>query len=85
MIVQDLKEILPNIHNGAPVLVEKTKNGGKALASTSQRNYTTLEIAQERLDICQSCEFLFKKTNTCKKCGCFMDAKTRIKGHMPHR
>ena len=44
-----------------------------------KRNYTTLEIAQERLDICQSCEYLFKKTNTCKKCGCFMDAKTKLK------
>ena len=44
-----------------------------------KRNYTTLEIAQERLDICKSCEYLFKKTNTCKKCGCFMEAKTKLK------
>ena len=36
------------------------------------------DIVNKRLDICKSCEFLFKPTNTCKKCGCFMNAKTKI-------
>ena len=31
-----------------------------------------------RMDICNSCEFLFKPTSTCKKCGCFMTTKTAI-------
>jgi hypothetical protein len=31
-----------------------------------------------RLDVCNSCEFLFKPTNTCMKCGCFVQAKTYI-------
>lgn len=34
------------------------------------------EQQKERFSICESCEFLFKPTNTCKKCGCFMSAKT---------
>lgn len=36
------------------------------------------EVRQERLDICLSCEFLLPKVNTCKKCGCFVYAKTRL-------
>lgn len=36
------------------------------------------EIRQERLDICKSCEFLSTKLWTCKKCGCFLHAKTKI-------
>ena len=35
-------------------------------------------IVNRRLDMCKGCEFLFKPTNTCKKCGCFMDVKTKF-------
>ena len=41
-------------------------------------NYTDAEIASARLDVCNGCEFLFKKTNTCKKCGCFMTLKVKL-------
>jgi hypothetical protein len=47
-------------------------------------NYTTSEIRNERLNICKGCEHLFKPTRTCKKCGCFMAAKTWLKhAHCP--
>lgn len=36
-------------------------------------------ISQTRFDICTSCEFLTEITNSCKKCGCFMIAKTKLK------
>lgn len=36
------------------------------------------EIQQERMNICNDCEFLYKKTNTCKKCMCFMGLKTYL-------
>ena len=45
----------------------------------NKNNYTSKEIAQKRMDICHSCEFLLKLTNQCKKCGCFMNAKTKLK------
>jgi hypothetical protein len=35
-------------------------------------------IKKERLDICLSCPELIQLTKTCKKCGCFMDIKTRL-------
>jgi hypothetical protein len=34
------------------------------------------EVRTERLSICNSCEFLFAPTAQCKKCGCFLKAKT---------
>ena len=36
------------------------------------------DVIDKRLDICNGCEFLFKPTGTCKKCGCFMVIKSRI-------
>lgn len=36
------------------------------------------EIFNERMEICLSCPFLIKMTKTCRKCGCFMEAKTKL-------
>lgn len=36
------------------------------------------EERNARYDICKSCEHLIELTSTCKKCGCFMQAKTYI-------
>ena len=37
-----------------------------------------LKIAEDRLAICKACPELIKLTTTCKKCGCFMVAKTKL-------
>ena len=37
-------------------------------------------LSKERYSICKSCPELIKLTKTCKKCGCFMTAKTKIQG-----
>lgn len=47
---------------------KKLMSGGGILAPA--------EIAFERYNICQKCPFL--ENNRCKKCGCFMQAKTHI-------
>jgi len=36
------------------------------------------ELAASRLKICQTCEWFRPKTQTCKKCGCFMKLKTTL-------
>lgn len=36
------------------------------------------EDAKKRLEICLSCEHLIKVTTQCKKCGCFMNLKTKL-------
>ena len=41
--------------------------------------YLEIEESEKRLDICKNCEFLFTPTNQCKKCGCFMNIKTKMR------
>jgi len=36
------------------------------------------EKTEKRLTICHSCEHFLKITTQCKKCGCFMSAKTKL-------
>tara|TARA_B100000029_G_scaffold487250_1_gene542607 strand:+ start:2369 stop:2578 length:210 start_codon:yes stop_codon:yes gene_type:complete len=38
------------------------------------------KLSEERMEICNSCEFFFTPTGNCKKCGCFMKIKTKMKG-----
>ena len=33
---------------------------------------------EDRMSICRGCEHYKDKTKTCKKCGCFMPAKTKL-------
>lgn len=33
----------------------------------------------ERIKTCRKCEFLIPKVHICKKCGCFMPWKVKIK------
>lgn len=41
-------------------------------------DWATEEIAKQRYDICKLCPELIKLTKQCKKCGCFMVAKTKL-------
>lgn len=53
--------------------LKKTKEGiYKATEFASQ------DLAQERYEICKSCEYFNVVSKTCKKCGCFMVAKTKL-------
>lgn len=36
------------------------------------------KISEQRMSICNACPELVKATTTCKKCGCFMIAKTKL-------
>jgi hypothetical protein len=38
------------------------------------------ELGKTRLEVCKACPELIKVTKTCKKCSCFMTAKTKIQG-----
>ena len=44
----------------------------------NKENSTDDETAENRMETCLNCEFLIKLTKTCKKCGCFMQAKTKL-------
>lgn len=36
------------------------------------------ELKNERMSVCLGCEHLIKLTHQCKKCGCFMELKTKL-------
>jgi hypothetical protein len=36
------------------------------------------EFQKERIEICLGCSELIKLTHQCKKCGCFMELKTKL-------
>lgn len=66
MFVTKLKEKLSKLKTDAQEKVSEISSD--LIASDSVR--------EERLDICFNCDHLFKPTNSCKKCGCFVHAKT---------
>ena len=57
----------------------KEKNGVTPLDLLNpQTRRTTDEVADIRMSTCNSCPELIKLTSQCKKCGCFMSAKTKL-------
>jgi len=64
------------------MFAEKLKNKLEAMAKEAEKFIKIVpeNIEQERLNICQSCEHFFKLTTQCKKCGCFVKAKTKLAG-----
>ena len=36
------------------------------------------DIHKERMSICKACPELIELTSQCKKCGCFMNQKTKL-------
>ncbi len=36
-------------------------------------------LAESRMDICRACPFYISLTHQCKKCGCIMNLKTKLK------
>lgn len=51
-------------------ILKDTLSGGAERASE--------EYASKRLRVCQACPHLFKLTNQCKKCGCFVKEKVKF-------
>jgi predicted Zn-ribbon and HTH transcriptional regulator len=59
-------------------LKEKLESLNEAKEKARSAILVDSEIKSERLSICQQCEFLFHPTQQCKKCGCFVHAKTSL-------
>lgn len=57
----------------------KEKNGVTPLDLLNPKTKSADAIlAEERFNICLSCPELISLTTQCKKCGCFMKAKTKL-------
>lgn len=40
--------------------------------------YVEDDVSAQRFSICEQCPFFISLTSQCKKCGCFMKAKTKL-------
>jgi hypothetical protein len=59
--------------------IYKEKNGVTPLDMLNpQTKRTSDSNAEDRLRICKACPELLPLTSQCKKCGCFMVAKTKL-------
>lgn len=57
----------------------KEKNGVTPLDMLNPTTKPAIEdISNNRYDICLQCPELIKATKQCKKCGCFMNIKTKL-------
>jgi hypothetical protein len=57
----------------------KEKNGVTPLDLLNPMTLpATAELADLRMSICHECPELRKITNQCKKCGCFMNVKSKL-------
>ena len=61
-------------------IIETNKNSAVGPMDLINPNseWATEEVSSERYSICKACPELIKLTKQCKKCGCFMAAKTRL-------
>jgi len=57
----------------------KDKNGVTPLDMLNpMTKHVSEDLAKKRFDTCLSCPELINITKQCKKCGCFMAAKTKL-------
>lgn len=57
----------------------KEKNGVTPLDLLNPNTKTVDSIkSHNRYEICRGCEYFINLTKQCKKCGCFMEAKTKL-------
>ena len=59
-------------------LADEANKKMEEVYTSTQQIFVPDHIAEERLNICLSCEKLYKPTKSCKLCGCFMIAKTKL-------
>ena len=44
----------------------------------NSENHIDQKTTDQRMDICKACPELIQLTKQCKKCGCFMELKTKL-------
>lgn len=72
------KRSLPSNWQMAKNLGSSVVRNIKSVAAGNNLKISDLD-AQNRLKICQGCEFFESAANRCRKCGCFMSVKTYLK------
>lgn len=58
----------------------KEKNGVTPLDLLNPKTERAAkQLADDRMSICRACPELIPVVNQCKKCGCFMEVKSKLK------
>jgi hypothetical protein len=57
----------------------KAKNNVIPIDLLNKNNYIEKVESDKRMQTCLGCEHLIKLTHQCKKCGCLMNLKTKLK------
>jgi hypothetical protein len=57
----------------------KAKNNVTPIDLFIKNNYIEKIESDKRMQTCLGCEHLIKLTHQCKKCGCLMNLKTKLK------
>lgn len=57
----------------------KAKNNVTPIDLLNRNNYIEKVESDKRMQTCLGCEHLIKLTHQCKKCGCLMNLKTKLK------
>ena len=57
----------------------KAKNSVTPIDLFIKNNYIEKIESDKRMQTCLGCEHLIKLTHQCKKCGCLMNLKTKLK------
>lgn len=57
----------------------KAKNSVTPIDLLNKNNYIEKVESDKRMQTCLGCEHLIKLTHQCKKCGCLMNLKTKLK------
>jgi hypothetical protein len=74
---------LPSFADMARGLLGTAKDVAKG-ALHGEGVLVTEEVYTTRMNICNGCEFFIYESKRCTQCGCFMEAKTRLKkAHCP--
>lgn len=68
---------LPPVKEMVDNVVSTISDSFKVLAQTGQM-FVDESVANKRMDICISCEFLIRDQTRCSKCGCFMTTKVKL-------
>lgn len=59
--------------------LQKIRNASRSIANYAKGGFANVSnnVQEERMLICQSCEFFDKTKEICLKCGCYLSIKTR--------
>ena len=77
MISDQFKSLFDETLKVSKGLSSTVVKAAQAVAS-NQKMLSPEQNAKYRLSVCNSCEFLIKKTGRCGQCGCFVSAKVKL-------